>query len=151
MLIVSTWWSCKSVISPVGTSEINNRSGDVFKKKEKFKSCFCLVGFFLNVDLKKMVKGFKDCCFILITDYCFDFNRKALWKTICPFWDFFSSLSLSLPFLKYTFCTRLISNKVSYQTDNQNKYRIQIIIWLIRGKKVWNLLGSVWNCNWPLC
>lgn len=35
MLILSTWWSCKSVISPVGTSEINKRSGDVFLRKKK--------------------------------------------------------------------------------------------------------------------
>lgn len=41
------------MISPVGTSEINKRSGDVFfKKREKFKSCFCLLGF-LKCGFKK--------------------------------------------------------------------------------------------------
>lgn len=78
MLILSTWWSCKSVISPVGTSEINKRSGDVFlRKKKNLNPVFVWWGF-LKCGFKKMVNSFKDSCFILITDYCFDFNRKAL-------------------------------------------------------------------------
>lgn len=45
------------MISPVGTSEINKRSGDVFlRKKKNLNPVFVWWGVFLNVDLKKWLK-----------------------------------------------------------------------------------------------